>query len=31
MVAARELGLKLGAALRDEAGDAIILPEETAP
>jgi len=27
MVAARELGLKLGAELRDEAGDAIILPE----
>ncbi|MDP2259957.1 MAG: hydroxymethylbilane synthase [Caulobacter sp.] len=26
-VAARELGLKLGAELRDEAGDAIILPE----
>ncbi|WP_300574380.1 hydroxymethylbilane synthase [Phenylobacterium sp.] len=30
MVAARELGLKLGAELRDEAGDAIILPEEPA-
>jgi hydroxymethylbilane synthase len=27
MVAARELGLKLGAELRDEAGDAIVLPE----
>ncbi|MDP3117978.1 MAG: hydroxymethylbilane synthase [Phenylobacterium sp.] len=27
VVAARELGLKLGAELRDEAGDAIILPE----